>query len=726
MGKLGPKSTPMIMIGYAIQSKGYLLMDPKTGKRMESRDVIIDEGNFDRKSEHHKVDFSEEMVEYDEIKFGEPVEEDTQANEQDSNDKDQAPIDEACTTEARHEEIVETGEDDQPCGEFYEDLDNDEHLMDPQDNLVEDEPDQIIRDYLNSKVEYVPIDDPPARDITAGPLHEKRQSKKPCRYAMKVRAVNETELPRVVTETTGTDYIPTTAKAAKECPEAKFWKKAMDEEMENHYKLKTFKMVPRSKGLRPLPTKWVFTKKYKEDGSCVYRARLVMGGHRQKKGFDYEETFASTVRNEAIRLVLDMASKLDYEVRQIDFVTAFLNANLNEVIYARQPDGYDDQTGDVIQLLKAIYGLKQSPRQWEKKVRSILNERGFKPLKSNSSVYTNGKIVIAVFVDDFIIAGKDVMEIDGLIKNVAENYKIKDLGECRNILGMQWTRDRSTKTSWLSQTAYVKKILKRFELDKMHPTETPASEDTKYDPNDTNLYHDPEKYMEAVGVLIYLSTCTRPDLAYAVSKAARKMKNPSHEDWKAVKRIFRYLNGTQEYGLQLGGEGFDLTAYVDADWGRDPETKRSRSGNVLYCGSTAISWYSKLQPGRQALSTVEAEYRSASGGAQDLLWIQNVMGELSIENNLTMICNGSGEIKADMRCDNQGAIAAAKNPTQHSRLRHIDLKYHHIRDLVEDGTLKIEYCPTSEMIADIFTKPLGRKSFQKFRDALGVTRVGTN
>jgi hypothetical protein len=471
---------------------------------------------------------------------------------------------------------------------------------------------------------------------------------------------------------------------------------------------------------------WVFVKKYNEKGECRFRARLVIGGHRQRQGLDYVETFASTVRYETVRLVLDIASKHDYEVHQIDYVAAFLNARhkpVGDKTYASFPDGVSSDLEDyVMEVLGAIYGLKQSPRDWEIHRNKIMAKFGFKPLLSDASAYTDGKLIIAVWVDDCIIAGKDLAAIVKWKKDIAGECEIKDMGELTSILGMQWVRDRANKKSWLHQSAYTQTILRRFKMDKSHPEKSPATYDPS--PDITDRLINTEEYLQAVGALIHLSKSTRPDIAFAVSAVASKMKSPTSKNWNAVKRIFRYLNGTRNYGIMLGGQIDDrLVCYADADWAGDHDTRRSRSGHVVFYGNSPISWYSKLQTGTHSLSSVESEYKSAVYGAQDLMWLQNIMGEFNVKASLNLLCNARGVIAGDLKCDNQGAIAAMNNPMQHSKLKHVELRYHFIREAVKTAQLNIEYVRSSDMIADILTKSLTPQSFCPLRSKLGVEMV---
>jgi len=303
---------------------------------------------------------------------------------------------------------------------------------------------------------------------------------------------------------------------------------------------------------------------------------------------------------------------------------------------------------------------------------------------------------------------------------------VKDLGELSLILGMRWKRNRAERKSNLNQTTYIQEILEKFGMQDCKVVSTPA---VKIIEEDSKKLTTNEIYMEVVGSLIYLTTCTRPDIAYAVSKVSEHLKDPTEKDWIAVKRILRYLKGTQDVGLVFGGKEArkDLEGWADANWAGDVKSRLSRSGlvNKLHfrlklivymeqiefkIAAGAISWSSKKQA-NVALSTAEAEYVSGCLGTQEAIWLRRFIGGLGETLN-TPILN----------MDNQGAIALGKNPVHHSRTKHIDIKYHFIREKVLNKEINLKYCPTQDMIADTLTKALAKPAFEKFTRMMGLDR----
>ncbi len=492
------------------------------------------------------------------------------------------------------------------------------------------------------------------------------------------------------------------------------WKIAMDSEIESQSNNGTWSLVEKPKEAKVLPCKWIFTLKAEADGSKRKKARLVIGGHRQREGIDYQETFAPVVKYQSVRTLLALATYHDWYVHQMDFVTAFLNAEVDVQLYMQQPPGYEDGTPKVCRIQKGLYGLKQAPRGWNQKLNEIMKKFKFEKNPADDSVYikhmeSNLKIIVAVYVDDLIIISNNLEEIEVFKKGIKKLYNVKDLGELSLILGMRWKRNHGERKSTLKQTDYIQEILKKFGMQDSKIVSTPA---VKMDEEESKSLPTNQKYMEVVGSLIYLTTCTRPDIAYAVSKVSEHLKNPTEKDWITVKRILRYLKGTQEIGLVFGGSEAkrDLEGWADADWAGDAKSRLSRTGYVFKIAGGAISWSSKKQASI-ALSTAEAEYVSGCLGTQEAVWLRRFIEGLGEKLN-TPILN----------MDNQGAIALGKNPVHHNRTKHIDIKYHFIREKVLNGEIDLRYCPTQDMIADTLTKALAKPSFKKFSQMMGLDR----
>ena len=277
---------------------------------------------------------------------------------------------------------------------------------------------------------------------------------------------------------------------------------------------------------------------------------------------------------------------------------------------------------------------------------------------------------------------------------------------------MKIVQDDTTGTVWIGQPAYTEALLKKFEMDQAKVSATPVDSSNKLvKASEGDNAFDQHMYQSAVGSLLYLSVATRPDIAYAVSNVAKFSANPTTQHWTAVKRIRRYLRGTTNLGLVFTPQGkCDCVGFSDADWAGDLDDRKSTSRYVFQIGGSAVSWRSKKQP-TVALSTAEAEYVALACATQEAVWLRQLTTEI----------NGKPLAESTVIFeDNQSAIAMTKNPQFHGRSKHIAIKYHFIRDKVIDGAIKVQYCPTTEMIADMLTKGLPTNTFTKLRKMIGL------
>ena len=521
------------------------------------------------------------------------------------------------------------------------------------------------------------------------------------------------------------DDEPSSFEEAVSCPAKDKWISAMNEELESMKINQVWELVDLPTGRRAIGNKWVLKIKQKADGSIErYKARLVAKGFTQQEGIDYEETFSPVVRFTSIRLILALVAGLDLELHQMDVKTAFLNGELDEEIYMDQPTGFVKEGNEhkVCKLLKSIYGLKQSSRQWYFRFQEVVLSNGFTMIDEDNCVYTKRSkgqfIIMSLYVDDILIAGNDkqfVMEIKAWLSS---NFEMKDMGEATYILGVKISRDRSRKLLSLSQETYIKKILERFSMQDCKSFDTPIS---KCDTLSLEMCPKTQKetdqmkmvpYANAVGSLMYAMMCTRPDICHAVGMVSRYQSNPGQGHWKAVKRVLRYLKGTTDLALCYQGSDLQLEGYTDADWAGDLDERRSTSGFVFLLGNGAISWSSKKQT-CIALSTMEAEFVAFSTAAQEAVWLRNFLDHL-------MDASDSGPVP--INCDSQAAIAYTKNPKFHCKTKHIDLRYKFARDYVKHKMVDIRYVSTHDMIADPLTKAIPRDVFCKHTKSQGLRR----
>ncbi|KAL5757477.1 hypothetical protein ACOSP7_020088 [Xanthoceras sorbifolium] len=482
------------------------------------------------------------------------------------------------------------------------------------------------------------------------------------------------------------------------------WESAMRDEMDSLMSNQTWELAELPPGKKALHNKWVFRIKEEHNGNKRYKARMVVKGFQQKEGIDYNEIFSPVVKLTTIRLVLKIVAAENLHLEQLDVKTAFLHGDLEEEIYMRQPEGFKEAGKEnlVCRLKKSLYGLKQAPRQWYKKFDSFMSSSGFTRCQADHCCYIkrfdNSFIILLLYVDDMLVAGSDMQEIMNLKRELSKQFAMKDLGAAKQILGMRIKRDTKSETLLLSQAEYIKKVLSRFNMQDAKPVSTPLGvhfrlskeQSPKTEEERTHMAKVP--YASAIGSLMYAMVCTRPDIAQAVGAVSRYMNNPGKIHWEAVKWILRYLRGTTNKTLCFKGGDTTLTGYVDADLAGNVDIRKSTTGYVYTLGGTAVSWVSQLQK-IVALSTTEAEYVAVTEASKEMVWLQSFLEEL-----------GKKQEDNVLYCDSQSAIHLAKNPSFHSRTKHIQLRYHFIRSLLEDGILKLEKISGAQNPADMLTK----------------------
>ena len=512
---------------------------------------------------------------------------------------------------------------------------------------------------------------------------------------------------------------PTSYSEAVSSSDQTKWKQAMQTEIKSLKDNKVWDLVELPPGRKTVGSKWVYKLKTGADGKVErYKARLVAQGFTQKFGTDYDETFCPVVRQESLRVLLALSAQYGLKLHQVDVTTAFLNGNLEEEVYMAQPVGFVSKGKEslVCKLKKSLYGLKQSPRCWNTALDGYLKSIGFKQSNSDPCIYhrkTGGEMFyMGVYVDDIVLAGKTDKQVQDVKNSLANKFDIKDMGKMHYFLGMSVMQDEDSKSVWIGQPAYTANLLSKFGMQSSKPVSTPIDPATKLSTaNETSELVDQKLYQSAIGSLMYLSVSTRPDITYAVSNLARFSVKPTTDHWNAVKRVMRYLRGTTSLGIIFEQmEHLELKGYSDADWGGDINDRKSTSGYLFKISNGAISWRSKKQT-CVALSTAEAEYVALSAAVQESLWLKQLLYELT----------GTAQSSVTIFEDNQSAIAMTRNPQFHGRSKHIDIKYHFVREHVDSNDVTLHYCPTGDMTADMLTKGLSRESFQKLRDMAGLT-----
>lgn len=569
--------------------------------------------------------------------------------------------------------------------------------------LQSQEPVELIENQVIETRVELPCDDDHEPAAGCGPLGAgaNRIRRAPDRYGDWVYVTHES------------DDDPKTFHEAQACRDSHLWHQAMESEMLSMNKNCVWDLVEPVEGCNVLKCKWVFKKKLGSDGKVVrHKARLVAKGFDQKYSIDYNETFSPVTKFESVRTLLATAAQRDLHVHHMDVSTAFLNGDLSEDVYMMQPQGFVEKGKEnlVCKLNKSIYGLKQAPRCWNSELDSFLKSMHFVQSKSDPCIYVkNGEnfFVISVYVDDIILACKSIDEIESVKNQLKSKYQMTDFGSLKYFLGVHVKQDPSNGSIFISQGAYTERVLQKFGLADANSVKSPVDVSAKWQ-SDTPA--DPVLYKSAIGSLIYLATKTRPDIAFVVNKLARYCSAPTQDHMSAVKRVMRYLKGTANYGLlYLKNEHGECHGFADADWAGDSKDRKSTSGFSFQLSGASISWSSSKQS-CVALSTAEAEYVALSGATQEAAWLKNLLGDLNynVEGPMTIFE------------DNTAAICIANDALCNRKTKHIDLKFHYIRDQISCNKIQLRHCRSEDMIADVLTKGVTHEKFVRMRKLLGV------
>ena len=473
-------------------------------------------------------------------------------------------------------------------------------------------------------------------------------------------------------------------------------------------------------GRRALPSHWVY--KVKRDGAGTiqrFKARLVCGGNHQQEGIDYKETYAPTARLSHVRLALAIAAKYGLELQQMDFCTAFLGVPLEEEIYMVPPQGYGATGGikrKVLRLRKSLYGLKQSPHVWYGTFKDFLVSIGFVPSRVDGGLFilrnASGEVdcVLVLFVDDLLLLGAlDIIE--NLKKRLMERFRMHDLGAASHYLGMVIERDTTTGTIAIHQHAYIQSILEKFGMGEAKPVATPIAMKL-HKRRESEEACDKELYQSMIGSLMYAMLATRPDLAHAVGVVSRYSHDPSKEHMTAVKRIFRYIAGTRNWKLILGGATVDddtgLVVYTDSDYAGDPDDYRSTSGLCVAFGGAMVDWRSRKQKST-AQSTTDAEYYAFGVRCMRTIQLVQILHELGVSQ------------RPILNTDSQSMLASIKgNIYRGTQITHIATKFHLAAEMVRNGEIELRYVATVDMVADAMTKALPRPVFLPLCRRMGL------
>lgn len=680
-GKLDPKSIKCIFLGYQQPhgTKGYRLWEREARgvKIIVSRDVIFNELSFPCKSSNNESS-TDNTVEPESTSFEvEPID----------------PIGvgeiENETNEPTHVEVGEGNE-----------LDNDDNNP---DTVVQAE--NTNQDELGSYLL--------ARD------RDRREIRTPARFSYADLVFSALVAAQSVQKSEPSSYSEAIRSNQKDK-----WVEAMESEMNSLRINQTWVLITKPKNKRLVQCKWLYKIKDGIDSNDPprYKARLVAKGFTQKEGVDYKEIFSPVVKFKTIRIMLALVVQHDLELEQLDVTTAFLYGELDEDIIMAQPEGFVDKKfpDKVCLLKKSLYGLKQSPRQWYKRFDTFITSLGFSRSNYDSCFYFkfDGEtpIYLLLYVDDMLLISKSVNCIKDIKSKLSLEFDMKDLGNAKKILGMIISRDRNNSTLKIHQKPYLEKLVEKFGNKASKPVSMPLASHHILDKSqcprsESEIAKMSDRpYANVIGSIMYAMISSRPDLSYSISLLSRFMSNPGTDHWTALKWSVNYINCTRDIGLVYRkSDKFDLVGYVDSDFAGDRDSRKSTTAYVFTLGGNCVVWKSQLQP-LVALSTTEAEYVALADCTREFIWLQGLLKEARLLDSSVTIFS-----------DSQSAIHLSKNPVYHERTKHVDIRFHFLRELIAAGTLKVEKVATEDNPSDMGTKIL---PVTKFKHCLNLLQIG--
>ncbi len=515
---------------------------------------------------------------------------------------------------------------------------------------------------------------------------------------------------------------PETYEESLTCPEASNWKEARRLERNALFKREVFNVVETPPGVRPLKSRYVFKRKYNKDGSIKkHKARLVALGYGQRTGIDVENTFAPVVKSITVRLIIALAFMFSMHIHQLDVSNAFCYAKIEGDVYMDPPPDFQLPPGHCFKLYRSLYGLRSSPRSWWKTIHGFIKSLGFKPCILEPCLYymmyKGHRVYLTIYVDDIVIACADLTILTEIKKRFCERFDMSDMGELEHFLNVRVTRTKNYIQ--LDQSTYAEKILTKYAAflgpsNKVRKSPLPVDAMDRINCTDSENSSQEEEgvdnypYRSLLGAMLYLSMNTRPDIAYAVGLLSRYASKPTKATCKLMTYLLQYIRGTVRKGIRFSGKSFDMHIFTDADWAGDTVSRRSTTGYIVFAAGGPLTWQSILQV-TVSTSSMQSEYQAMYAGMQELVWLRGVLAELGLRLYEP----------TPFFLDSQSARDLALNPVFHKRSKHIEIKYHWVREHVDPegrfNTAILYHVGTDNQTADIFTKSLCGVIYEKHR-----------
>jgi len=668
--KLENRAKPMVLVGYE-QNNTYRVYEPETNKVIITREVVIDETrgyDFEKKDDTENLDY----IIFEDIYGESETEGVAQEDVNDQSDVDDAtPVASEDTDHGDQQKVREVESTPEPVNVSRYNLRN-----------------RAGRTYEN---------------LLCYNTEEAEEAEALIAYGDE----------------------PLSYREALKSEDSDKWLTAMKEEYDSLINQNTWEMAQLPENRRAIQCKWVFKKKYDTLGNVQrFKARLVAKGYSQRSGIDYKETFSPVVRMDSTRLLLAIAAERDLEMIHFDIKTAFLYGKIEEEVYMTQPEGFTTGDKRVCRLIKSLYGLKQAPRAWNVCFTKFLKQFQLEPLVKDSCILMRKTdkniLVIAIYVDDGLVCCSNKKLLEQVLEHLKTKFQVTVM-DPKCFVGLEIQRNRKDRSLFISQEFYTKKILLRFEMQNSKCQSTPFDPNQKLCSMGAQIGADEPivqvPYREAIGSLMYLMIGSRPDISYAVSLLSRYCEAPRKAHWNGVKRVFQYLNCTRNFGIKFHPEtrSKNIRCYVDSDYSSDLDTGRSISGYVLKYYSGPIIWKSSKQS-TVATSTTEAEFVAAAQAIKEVLWLRQLLDELTIKQMEP----------SEVFIDNQGAIKLLVNNQIHIKIKHIRVKYLFAREAAQNKEVAIKYIESENQEADSLTKALPKSKFIEFRSKLNIQAINNH
>lgn len=650
--KLDNKGVKCVFVGYT--ENGYRLWNEKENKMIHSRNVVFDENKF----------FN--------IKIN-----DVQSCE--------------CEIECKCKD---------ECGDEYKNKNNDSELDNDESEKLVEKNTEIDKDNIENINETLETEN-------ERPKRERKLPSKFDDYDLDISCLC------LLSELSN---APKSYSEAKDSSQWNHWGRAVEDELLALKSNETWVLVNRPDNKEVIGNRWVFRQKKDNEDRSIYKARLVARGFEQTFG-EFNQIHAPVAKLSTLRVLLSITNNFGLFLEQLDVKNAFLHSDIQEDIFMKIPEGLTVSKKDkdkVCLLKKAIYGLKQAPKAWNKTFHSFMTELKFNQSKSDYCLYSffnqNIRCYLLLYVDDILIACNDTKFLSDLKFKLSESFKLKQLSnQFYNFLGINIDRDMQNKIVSIDQTLAIQNLVKKFNVENCKTFKTPIERNLNLKIGCEISESTRLPYKELLGSLMYLMMGTRPDICFSISYFGQFQDCATDEHFKHLLRVLKYLKYTANYKLYFYYSKDNVFGFADADWANNINDRKSISGYCFKLFNNLVCWSSKKQTS-VALSSTESEFVAVCVASCELLYLKNLLFDLKVDFSLPIT----------LFEDNQSAIKLLQNFENNKRCKHIDVKLHFVIDLISNGIMKVTYVCTEQQLADIFTKSLCNEKFYTFVKMLNL------